>query len=519
VDLGASETPAEAPPGDAPRREAPAREPAPPIAWRPLGAVAGATAAVLVAFSGRYGYHRDELYYLVAGRHPAWGYDDQPPLIPAIARVMNAVANGSLVALRLPTALVVAATVLLVGLLARELGGRHGAQLLAAACWATSPFTLISGHLLSTTPFDVLFWTLLAYLLARWIRTRDDRLLLALGPVLGIGMLNKNLPLLYAVALLAGVAVAGPRAVLRRPHLWIAAAVAAAIWAPNLWWQATHRWPQLEMTAAIRADADFGGRSGLVPSQLLLMGPPLAPFWIAGLGLLIGAAELRPFRAFGWAYLFTLALVLATGGREYYPAGAYPALFAAGAIGAVRWAAAPARWRRGAIGAALTLNAAASVVLGLPIYPAGTLARTPQAAVNYDAGETVGWPELTATVAAVYRSLPADERARAVILTDNYGEAGAIDRYGRGLGLPVPYSGHNAYWRWGPPPESEDAPVILVGRWSEEELAPYCGSVTRAATNDNGYGLDNDEQGTPIWLCRDRRHPWAQTWPDVRHLG
>jgi 4-amino-4-deoxy-L-arabinose transferase-like glycosyltransferase len=488
------------------------------VAWRPLGAIAGATAAVLVAFSGRYGYHRDELYYLVAGRHLAWGYDDQPPLIPAIARLMNAVANGSLVALRLPTALVVAATVLLVGLVSRELGGGRGAQLLAAGCWATSPFTLISGHLLSTTPFDVLSWTLLAYLLARWIRTRDDRLLLALGPVLGIGMLVKNLPVLYAVALFAGIVIAGPRDVLRRPQLWIAAAIAAAIWAPNLWWQATHGWPQLEMTASIRADADFGGQAGLLPSQLLVMGPPLAPIWIAGLWRLLRAEQLRPFPALGWAYVCTLVLVLVTGGREYYPAGAYPALFAAGAIAAVRWASAAAGWRRVALGGVLAVNAAASVALGLPIYPAGTLARTPQAAVNYDAGETVGWQELTATVASVYRSLPVADRDRAVILARNYGEAGAIDRYGHALGLPAPYSGHNAFWRWGPPPETADGPVIVVG-WRQADLARYCGSLTRAARNDNGYGLDNDEQGVPIWLCRERTEPWSRIWPDVRSLG
>jgi hypothetical protein len=385
------------------------------------------------------------------------------------------------------------------------------------------PVVVGAGHLLSTTPFDVLVWTVLAYLLIRWIRTRDGRLLLALGLVLGVGMLIKNLPILYAVALLAGVLLSGPREVLRRPQLWAAAAIALAIWAPNLWWQATHDWPQLEMTAAIREDAGYGGRIGLVPSQLLLMGPPLAPIWIAGLWFLLRSAELRPYRALGWAYLITLFLVLVTGGQVYYPAGAYPILFAAGAIAAVGWVsrAAPAarRWRLGLVGGAVALTAAGTLALSLPVYPVSALADSPQMAVNQENGETVGWPELAGTVAEVYRALPAGERDRAVILTGNYGEAGAIDRYAERLGLPRPYSGHNAYWRWGPPPESADGSVIVVGRWSEAELAPYCGSVTRVAIVDNGYGLENEEQGTPIWVCRDRTRPWAEIWPELRHLS
>jgi 4-amino-4-deoxy-L-arabinose transferase-like glycosyltransferase len=494
-----------------------------PIAWPWLLAVAGGVAAVLAVFAGRYGYHRDELYYLVAGRHLAWGYDDQPPLIPALARGIDELWDNPLIPLRLISALVVAVNVLLVGLIARELGGGRGGQVLAAACWATAPFVMGAGHLMSTSPFDVLVWTLLGYLLIRWIRTRDDRLLLALGPVLGVGMLIKNLPILYAVALLAGVLLAGPREVFRRPQLWVAAAIALAIWAPNLWWQASNGWPQLEMTAAIREDAGYGGRLGLVPSQLLLMGPPLAPIWIVGLWRLLRSADLRPYRALGWAYLVTLLLVLVTGGQAYYPAGAYPALFAAGAVAAAAWVRrageAGRRRRLALVGAAVALTGVGTLALSLPVYPVSALADSPQPAVNDENGETVGWPELAGAVGEVYDALPAAERDRAVILTGNYGEAGAIDRYGGRLGLPAPYSGHNAYWRWGPPPEGADGPVIVVGWWSEAELTPYCGSVTRVATVDNGYGVENEEQGAPIRVCRNRTDSWAAIWPRLRHLS
>jgi 4-amino-4-deoxy-L-arabinose transferase-like glycosyltransferase len=498
-------------------RPAPAEVPA--VAWRSLSVIATVAAVVLIAFSGRYGYHRDELYYRVAGRHLAWGYDDQPPLVPALARLTDALSGGSLVALRLPTALVVAATVLLVGLLTRELGGGRAAQVLAAVCWATTPLVVVSGHLLSTTPYDLLCWTLTAWLLARWVRTRGDRLLVALGPVVGVGLLAKNLPLIYLAALAGAILISGPRDVLRRPALWAGALIALALWAPNLWWQATHGWPQLAMTAVIRDDADFGGRAGLLPSQFLVMGPPLAVVWIAGLWRLLRNPQARPHRFLGWAFLLVLALVLLSGGREYYPGGAYPALIGSGAVATVGWLGrATGRARRAVLATVLAVNAVATIAISLPVYPVAVLHATPQAAVNDDAGETVGWPELAATVAGVHRSLPADERATAVVLTGNYGQAGALDRYGPALGLPRPYSGHLAFWRWGPPPDSATGPVIVVGRQADE-LAPSCTSISVVARHDNGHDLDNEEQGVPVHLCRGLRRTWSQIWPDLRRLG
>ncbi|ASW54061.1 glycosyltransferase family 39 protein [Plantactinospora sp. KBS50] len=497
-----------------------ARErPAPPVAWGPLLGVAGAIGLLLLAFAGRYGYHRDELYYRVAGRHLAWGYDDQPPLVPALARLTDRLTDGSLVALRLPSALVVAATVLVVGLLTRELGGGRRAQVLAAAVWATAPAVIVSGHLLSTTPFDIACWTSVAWLLARWVRTRDDSTLLLLGPVVGVGLLAKTLPVLFLAALGLSILVAGPRSLLARPPLWLGAVIAVVLWAPNLWWQATHGWPQVAMTAVIRADADFGGRLGLLPSQLLMLGPPVAALWIAGLWRLLRSPDARPYRFLGVAYLVVLALVLITEGREYYPVGAYPGLVAAGAIATVGWIERGAAGRRRALaGTAVALNAAATAALGLPIYPVRTLPETPEAAMNHDAGETVGWPELVRTVATVYASIPTDERAGAVIVASNYGEAGAIDRYGPAHGLPRPYSPHLAFWRWGPPPDAATGPVIVVGGGPVGPTG-WCGSVRLAARVDNGYGLDNDEQDTPIWLCRDIRAPWSQVWPKLRDLG
>jgi hypothetical protein len=338
--------------------------------------------------------------------------------------------------------------------------------------------------------------------------------------VVGVGLLAKNLPLLFVLALAGAILLSGPRDVLRRPALWIAAVVAAAIWAPNLWWQATHDWPQLTMADAIRSDANYGGRIGILPAQFLIMSPPLALIWIPGLWRLLRNPQTRPYRFLGSAYLLVLGLVLVTGGREYYPAGAYPALFAAGAVAAVGWVErAASGLRRALLVTLVAVNAVLTMAIALPIYPIRWFPDTIQAAFNDDAAETIGWPELADTVAGVYRSLPAAEQATTAIITANYGQAGAIDKYGPARGLPAPHSGHLNFWRWGPPPDTATGPAVFVGGWTADGLAPYCGSATIAARVDNGYGVDNDEQGTPIWLCRDVRAPWSQLWPQLRRFG
>jgi hypothetical protein len=201
--------------------------------------------------------------------------------------------------------------------------------------------------------------------------------------------------------------------------------------------------------------------------------------------------------------------VIATGGRMYYVAGAYPVLIAAGSLAAVGW------FKRRIIPyAAVAVTAAWTAVMALPIFPIGVLADTPQPAVNYDSGETVGWQELTASVAAVYSGLTAQEKVTAVILTSNYGQAGAITRYGPALGLPLPYSGHLGFWRWGPPPDTATGPVIVVS----ERRPDFCGSAEIARRHDNGYRVDNEEQGVPIWLCRGLTQPWHTLWPRLRHM-
>ena len=255
----------------------------PPLATAPVTGLAVVLAGLLLAVSGRYGYHRDELYFLRAGREAAFGYVDQPPLTPLLAAAMDTLAPGSLLALRLPSALAAAGVVVLTGLLAREVGGGRTAQVLAAASMGVSAVLLLAGHLLSTTTLDLLVWTALSWLLVRALRDGGPWWL-AVGAVTGIGLLNKLHPAFLVAAVLVGVMAVGPRAAFRSPWPWAGGLVALALWAPNLVWQALNGWPQLRLAEAIAA-----GSSGtsepwylFLPFQLVLVSPLLVPIWASG---------------------------------------------------------------------------------------------------------------------------------------------------------------------------------------------------------------------------------------------
>jgi hypothetical protein len=475
-----------------------------------LCGLATAVAAVLVVFAGGYGYHRDELYFLEAGRHLAWGFADQGPLTPLLAHLMDKLSPGSLTVLRVPSALMAGATVLVTGLTAFELGGRRRAQLVAAACAAVASVVLVVGHLLSTSTFDLLAWAVVTWLVARIIRRGDQRLWPVIGLVAGLALLNKPLIAFLLLGLGAGLLVVGPRHLLRSAWLWGGAIVALLLWTPWLIWQARHGWPQLDVSSSIAAggSASSQPRWALLPFQFLLVSPVLAPVWIAGLVALLRRPRLRPFRLFAVAWIFLVLAFLATGGKPYYLAGMFPVLLAAGGLETDAWLERGASRRRAVLlWSLVALSGVVSAFIALPLLPAGDAGAV--IAMNSDVGETIGWPDLTRTVAGVYQP-------GAVIFTANYGEAGAIDRYGRAFTLPDAYSGHNAFGYWGPPPD-RPATVITVGL--HPAALKYFRDCHLVARVGNRAGVGNDERGEPVDRCAGPRAPWSIVWARLRHLG
>ncbi|MET7379792.1 glycosyltransferase family 39 protein [Streptomyces sp. NPDC005526] len=477
------------------------------FAAAPVLGVAVVLAAILTALSDRYGFHRDELYFLVAGHHPAWGYVDQPPLTPLVARLSTAVFGDTPAGLRVVATLACAATVVIVATVARELSGGRAAQVLAAACTAVSGFIVAVGHMVSTATFDVVAWLVLCLLVLRLLRTGDRRLWIAVGAAVGVGMENKYLVALLVVALLAALIATGPRHVLRGWWPTAGAAVALAVALPGLLWQGAHDWPQLTVAGGISTDEGAENRVLFVPQQIVYLSPVFVPAWIAGGLRLWRDPALRWARAFAPAYLVLAVLVVASGGKPYYCLPILLVLLAAGCVTAAD------RPRRMWSGVAVT--AVITSFISLPVLPPQALAVT--AAINKEQGEQIGWPELADAVADAWSDIPAGARDRAVILTQNYGEAGALDHFGPRLGLPAPYSAHMSFADWGPPPDSADGPVLLIRQEQAEGLERHFTGCRPVGRVDNGQDVDNEEQHAAIVLCTGTTEPWSTLWPSLRH--
>ncbi|WP_431965380.1 glycosyltransferase family 39 protein [Actinacidiphila sp. bgisy160] len=477
------------------------------FATAPVLGVAAAVVAVLTALSGRYGFHRDELYFLVAGDHPAWGYVDQPPLTPLAARLSTAVFGETPAGLRVVATLACAATVVVVAAVARELGGGRTAQVLAAACTAVSGFVLAVGHMVSTATFDVLVWVVVCWLVLRLLRTGDRRLWPAVGAALGIGMQNKYLVALLAVALLAALLATGPRHVLRGWWPLAGAVVALAVALPSLWWQAAHGWPQLTVAGGISADDGAENRVLFVPQQIVFLSPAFVPVWIAGGLRLWREPALRWARAFVPAYLLLAVVVVVSGGKPYYCLPLLLALLAAGCVTAAS--------RPRAMWWAVALTAVVSALISLPVLPPGAVGAVN--GVNKEQGEQIGWPQLADAVADAWSGVPVADRPRAVVFAQNYGEAGALAHYGPARGLPAPYSAHMSFADWGPPPDSATGPVLLVRQEGADGLERYFADCRRVGGVDNGHHVANEEQDAAIVLCAAPNAPWSQLWSWLRH--
>jgi 4-amino-4-deoxy-L-arabinose transferase-like glycosyltransferase len=480
--------------------EAPQR---PAFAHREVAAVAGVLGLVLFVFSGRYGYHRDELYFLEAGRHLTWGFPDQPPLVPALARLADLVAPDSLVVLRLPSTLSSVAVVLLSGLIARDLGARRSGQVVTAAATAMCGFVLGTGHLLSTSTFALLGGVLVTFLLQRLlVGAGGPWSWVLLGLVAGVAAEFNILVLALVAAAGIAVLVVGPRSLFREPGPYVAVVIALVLASPYLLWQADHGWPQFDIANNISNGGSGSSQSRLafLPMVFLQVGPWLAPLWLAGLARLLRSTALR---ALGTAFLVLTVLVLVGGGKPYYLSGFLPLFLAAGAQPLLDKA---RRW----VVPVLLLASTPVLVFVLPVLPV----RDAQFAVdvNYDAGETIGWPAYVDQIARSYRTLPQQTR----ILTGNYGEAGAVLRYGPDRRLLRAYSGHNGFGRWGPPPAS--APVLAVGV-DPELLSQVCTAVRVVGRLHEVHGIENDEDGTALVFCASPIAPWAELWPRFTFVG
>lgn len=471
------------------------------------------------AIGDRYGFHRDELQFLFDAQHLAWGYVAYPPLTPFLGRIAIALFGISPAVFRLPAALADAVSLVLIGFLARQMGGRRAAQIMALL--SALAILLVVGSLMQYVSFDFLAWTLVAFFTAMVLRTGNPRWWLAVGAAVGMGILSKYAIAFPVAGLIAGLVLLPPqRHHLRSRWLWLGAALALAIAAPHLVWEARHGFITVQMERAVHLrDVGEGRADGYWTDQLKFMALGL-PIAVAGLWWLLRSAR---FRLLAFFYLGPLILFALARGRGYYLLAGYVPLYAAGAVWWEDFLGRQSRPLRSVVWTLLTvgllLDAVGYTRLMLPVAHVGSRLFYREIAFSGDLADEIGWPEVTADVAGVWNQLPQEDRRHAAILAGNYGEAGALALYGPKYGLPVPISPVNSFYDRG---YGSPAPVVVVTvGFSQEKLARFFGTCTLAGHLHIPYGVKNEESEwhPDLFVCRNPLESWDQMWPRMHTFG
>jgi 4-amino-4-deoxy-L-arabinose transferase-like glycosyltransferase len=483
--------------------------------------------AIHIAFSGRYGFHRDELLSYSNAIHLDWCYVVYAPLTAWLARLELIVFGTSLVGYRFLPAVSVGLVSVLAGLIARAMGGGRRAMLVAAVAAGIAGPIAFSGSFLSYMSFDVLWWVLVAWAVARLLETEDARWWLAIGAGMGLGLLTKYTIVFFAAGLLGGLLLTPNRRYFRSGWFWCGVSLALVLALPVIVWQFQHHFVALAWMKSIHArDVAWGRTDYFIPSQFWSAANPVTvPIWCAGLWFLFATKQGKPFRMIGWMYVVPLVLFVIARGRDYYLAPAYPMLLAAGAVWSDGWIAAKSprgqRIIKRVTRNALACGALAVFALTLPIAPLNSawwhFADT--TANKQSFSMQIGWPDLVATVAQVRDSLPVEDRSGVRVLAADEGEAGAVNMYGPAYGLKEAISGMNSNWLRGygdPPPTT----VIAVG-FKPNELDKIFAQCEAAARLSNPYGIVNQAIGdrNEVYVCRNIREPWPEFWKGFQYYG
>jgi hypothetical protein len=494
-----------------------------PLAWLVGAFVAG----MQLYAAGRYGIFRDEFYYLMCADNPAWGYVDHPPLAMFFLTAWKSVFGDSLLALRVPPALLHGLVAVGAAGLTREMRGNRAAQVLAALLVGLMPGVVALGGFYSMNAFDVAFWVLVAWIACRLLGDGDRRWWWALGAAVGLGILNKYSMVFLGVGLGLGILLSPLRSELLSRNRLVGSAIVLAILLPHLVWQFANGWPTLEFMSNVREFKNAEMSPGTFwGEQLLLAHPGFLPYWIAGLGGLLLMPRLRTWRPLGTAFTIVAIWLTFSNAKPYYLVAAYPMVMVAGAIVVTEWL---ERWRRVSAFTRFALPALA-LISGLVIAPLTipvlevedyiaweqTLGLRPKDMENNATGalpqhfaDRFGWEELTRAVAEAWERVPEQDRGATLIYAGNYGECGAVNYYGPDLGLPTAVSGHNSCFTWWP--EDFVPEVVIVIGGDRDDVEESFAHVELAGRNDARWAMPY-ESDVPIWICREPARPW----PEIR---
>jgi 4-amino-4-deoxy-L-arabinose transferase-like glycosyltransferase len=481
----------------------------PRIVWL----IAAVFSAVELAVSGLYGFQQDELYFLVASHHLAFGYVDQPPLAVLLARTTDIFGTNP-TAIRILPALAAGVIIVIAARLAALFGAGRTGRVVAALGMACTPVLMGACHIGNTTPYDLLAWAVVLLCVCTALLRDGPRWWLGAGVAAGIGLEDEYLLTILLGAIVIGLLVTSAhRRVFATPWPWLGGLIALAIWAPNLVWQFANGWPQATMASALHqqntSTVDYV--AGL-PEQLIYTGIIGVPLVIVAFVRLYRDRQLR-FLAVA-ATLVVLYVLAWVPGKTYYSDGMLPALIAAGSVSVEAWLASDRRprFRRGLLIAGVALTAVVVVPQALPVVPIADVHKIPP---DKSVNDGIGWQQLVADVAAQNAALTRAGHAPTSVYTGAYAEAGALLLYGGPDHLPPVVSAHNSFYTWGPPAAASDATVLVVD--AIDQLRPYFASCRQLAVYNPPDQVQNDWNNTPIGVCTGPRASWQTLWPHLKH--
>ncbi len=438
-----------------------------------LAACLAAKVLLHLPINGLWSFHRDELLYLALGRNLDWGYASVPAGIGFWAWFADQFLGGSVWAIRLISTLFGTGTVLLTGLMAKEMLGDKTASngkfamLIVGLAGLTCGAFLRPSMLFQPVVFDIFYWTLLSWIFLKYINSGQASWLLWFGAASGLGLLNKYSVLIFLFGMLPGLLFTAQRRIFSQKQFYAGVALALLILAPNIAWQAQHQFPVFRHIGGLAATQFAHVTPGGILADQLMFFLPVLPVWLLGLYFLLFRKEAMPWRSFGWMYLAVLAVLLLFSAKSYYSLGAYPVLLAAGAAFLERISAGQRTWVRIAVPAFMALLALIVIPVALPLFGpekeavfVKKLTRFPGLqgilrwedgnyyALPQDFADMIGWEELAEAVGKTWQSLP--DTATAAIYAESYGQAGAIEHLGEKYGVPRVWCFSDNYRYWLP---------------------------------------------------------------------
>lgn len=477
----------------------------------------------LSSFVKSYGYFIDEFYYIACANNPAFGYVDHPPLAPLVLTIFQFVFGDSIYAIRIIPALATSLAVLCTGVLTKEVGGNKFAQFLAALSVASMPVTLAFGGFYSMNAFEPLLAVLLLLIFVRIIKTGNLKLWMFAGLIMGIGIMNKHTFGIFIVALFFSLIVSGKWKIFFNRWVVVGSLISLIIILPNILWQIANDFPSLEFYRNISKDKNvYTPPVAFILGQVMQMSPSTVPIWLAGTFVFLFSKKVKDFRFLSILFLSLFLFMMISGtSRSDRLAFAYPAVFAGGAIFFENILSSKNLiWLRYVLVVLLITGIGLAIPVILPYFDYSTVkSHTEFLGLNTEIekgkkppipqllADRIGWEDKVKLVVSAYNSLTEKEKKQSIIAAGNYGQAGAIELYGKPYNLPPVACAHNNYYLWSKNRIQGNIVLQLDNDVSYQGFSRLFEKVdVYPGTFKNNY-VSSHENNLVVFICREPKMP------------